>query len=166
MVGKLPDASQAGRLGFAQEGDLIAIVGDFQPSLNGSELAKLEGHEPEGPLPPVNADAVRHAREAVRDGIRSGALKNAHDIAEGGLAVALAESCLAGGIGARVEAPDDFELFGEAPGRAFVVSGSEQALAGHRVIGRVGGSELEISGRLKVPLSELGRARDGGLRYA
>jgi phosphoribosylformylglycinamidine synthase len=89
-----------------------------------------------------------------------------HDIAEGGLAVALAEACVAGGVGARVELPEDFELFGEAPGRAFVVSGTEAALEGHRLIGRVGGSELEIAGILKVPLSGLRQARDGGLRYA
>ena len=166
MVGKLPDASKAGRLGFVREGDLIAIVGEFEPSLNGSELAKLKGLEPEGPLPPTDANAVRDAQETVRRGIRSGALHNAHDIAEGGLAVALAEACLAGGIGARVELPEDFELFGEAPGRAFVVSGTAEAVEGHRLIGRVGGSELEIAGILKVPLSGLRQARDGGLRYA
>ena len=48
MVGRLPDASRAGRLGFAQAGDLIALVGPFEPSLVGSELAKLLGHEPAG----------------------------------------------------------------------------------------------------------------------
>jgi phosphoribosylformylglycinamidine synthase II len=166
MVGKLPDAAKAGRLGFATDGDAIAIVGEFNPSLNGSELAKLEGEPDAGPLPPVNADAVRDAQEAVREGIRSGALHNAHDISEGGLAVALAEACVAGEIGARVELPEDLELFGEAPGRAFLVSGPAEALAGHRVIGTVGGAELEIAGRLKLAVSDLRGARDGGLRYA
>ena len=71
----------------------------------------------------MDVQAVRDAHEAVRDGVRSGALHNAHDIAEGGLAVAIAECCIAGGIGASVELPADLELFGEAPGRAFVVSG-------------------------------------------
>ncbi len=158
MVGKLPDASRAGRLGFMDEGDLIALVGEFQPSLVGSELTREFG-----PLPPANAAAVRDAQEAVRYGIRSGALKNAHDVSEGGLAVAIAECCLAGGIGARVELPGDFELFGEAPGRAFVVSGAAPSGV---VIGRVGGDALEIAGHLKLALSDLRAAHDGGLRYA
>jgi phosphoribosylformylglycinamidine synthase len=158
MVGKLPDASKAGQLGFADEDDLIALIGEFEPSLVGSELTKEAG-----PLPRANADSVREAQDAVRQGIRSQGLKNAHDISEGGLGVALAECCLAGGIGASVELPDGFELFGEAPGRAFVVSGSTPP---GRVIGRVGGGSLEIAGHLEIPLSELRAAHDSGLRYA
>jgi phosphoribosylformylglycinamidine synthase len=158
MVGKLPDAARVGRLGFLQEGDAIALVGEFEPALVGSELTKEVGL-----LPEANLQAIRDAHDAVRAGIRSGALRSAHDIAEGGLAVALAECCLAGGIGASVELPDAFELFGEAPGRAFVVSGSAPP---GRVIGKVGGDSLEITGRLKVPLSGLRAAHDSGLRYA
>jgi phosphoribosylformylglycinamidine synthase len=110
----------------------------------------------------VKATAVRDAREAVRDGIRSGALKNAHDISEGGLAVALAECCAAGGIGARVRL--DVDLFAEAPGTTFVVSGHDPI---GTVIGRVGGSELAVEGRLKVAVSELQAALQSGLpRFA
>jgi phosphoribosylformylglycinamidine synthase subunit PurL len=161
MVGKLPDAAVAGRLGFGREGDQIAIVGPFNPARTGSELAKLCGEPPVGSLPPMNEQAVRDAHEKVRSGVRSGALHNAHDIAEGGLAVAIAECCLAGAVGATVELPD---LFGEAPGRAFVVSGPD--LSGFRVIGRVGGDTLEIAAgalQVKLPLSELREAREGGL---
>jgi phosphoribosylformylglycinamidine synthase len=164
MVGKLPDAAKAGRLGFLNEGDAIALVGDFQPSLNGSELAKLQGEVPRGPLPDTESERVRDAQQKIRMGVRSEALHNAHDIAEGGVAVALAECCLAGDIGARVELPEDFELFGEAPGRAFVVSGPREALAEFQVIGVVGGESLEIAGRLMLPITELRRVRDGGLR--
>jgi phosphoribosylformylglycinamidine synthase II len=160
MVGKLPEASKSGRLGFATEGDAVAIVGDFTPSPNGSELGEV------GPLPEADPEAIRDAHAAVRDGVRSGALRSAHDIAEGGLAVALAECCVAGGLGARVELPEGLELFGEAPGRAFIVSGSAEALARWSVIGEVGGEELEIGGRLKVPVSGLRAAHDSGLRYA
>jgi phosphoribosylformylglycinamidine synthase len=164
IVGKLPAASRAGRLGFVYEGDPIALVGEFKPSRAGSELEKLLGRPPRGPLPSVKATAVRDAREAVRDGIRSGALHQAHDIAEGGLAVALAECCVAGEIGARVEVEDD--LFGEAPGSAFIVSGPGAEELG-QVIGRVGGSELEIAGRLSIAVSELVAVREQGLaRFA
>ena len=100
IVGQLPDASVAGRLGFADEGDVVAITGYFTHALAGSELAKLRGEAPVGPLPELDDAAVREVHEKVRDAVRSGALKSAHDIAEGGLAVALAECCIAGGVGA------------------------------------------------------------------
>jgi phosphoribosylformylglycinamidine synthase II len=163
MVGRLPDAARAGRLAFAREGDAIALVGPFAPSLTGSELAKLLGDPPAGTLPSVDPPLVREAHQAVRDGVRSGAFRSAHDIAEGGIAVALAECCIAGGIGARVELPEYLHLFAEAPGQGFIVSGSAEALAEHPIIGRLGGSELEIAGELKLAVSELESARNGGL---
>jgi phosphoribosylformylglycinamidine synthase II len=164
VVGRLPDPARAGRLGFAGEGDLIALAGPFEPSLAGSELAKLRGEAPAGPLPSMDMPAVRDAQQRIRDGVRSEALHNAHDIAEGGLGVALAECCIAGGIGATVSVPAGLELFGEAPGRGFVVSAAaEPALAGMTVIGRVGGTSLVIDGVLDVPVSELRDVREGGL---
>jgi len=172
MVGRLPDPARAGRLGFAAEGDVIALVGSFSPSLAGSERAKLRGEEIAGPLPPIDESAVLEAHEAVRKLVNSGALHNAHDIAEGGLAVAIAECCIAGDVGARVRLPDGVEPFAEAPGRAFVVSGPESALSGSgleaaparfAVIGRVGGEALELEGCLNVAVSDLREARARGL---
>jgi phosphoribosylformylglycinamidine synthase subunit PurL len=163
MVGKLPDASRAGRLGFAREGDAIALVGTFEPSSAGSELAKLRGRPAVGELPIVQTGPVRDAHDTVRNGIRSGALHSAHDISEGGVAVAIAECCIAGGLGASVRLPDGLDPFGEAPGRAFIVSGSPEALAGFRLIGTVGGAELRIEGLLELAVSALREARDGGL---
>ncbi len=163
MVGRLPDPARAGRLGFAAAGDAIALVGAFAPSPAGSELAKLRGDPVAGELPPMDDQAIRDAHEDVRLGINSGALHNAHDIAEGGLVVAIAECCVAGGIGAQVRLPQGLHPFAEAPGRAFVVSGVEAALAGFEIIGRVGGDELELEGRLNVAVSELHDARERGL---
>ena len=165
MVGKLPDARRAGRLGFAGAGDTIAIVGPFQPSLEASELAKLWGWELPDGLPAVDIDAVVAAQAAVREAVRAGTLASAHDIAEGGLAVALAECCLAGEHGARVSLDDDdFEyLFGECSG-GFIVSGQEQAL--HvmsektivRTIGVVEGQSLSIDSQIDLTLPELANA--------
>jgi phosphoribosylformylglycinamidine synthase II len=171
MVGRLPDVSRAGRIGFVNDGDAIALVGPFAPSLNGSEVAKLRGLAPAGGLPVMEVQAVRDAHVAVRDAVRSGALSSAHDIAEGGLAVTLAECAVAGGIGAKVKVASDGReeaLFGEAPGCAFVVSGPEHALSRlGRIIGSVGGAALVIEGSIEVALSELRAARDNGLlQYA
>jgi phosphoribosylformylglycinamidine synthase len=166
MVGRLPDPARAGRLAFSTGGDAIALIGELSPSRAGSELAKLRGEEIAGPLPVMDAQAVRDAQEKVRQMVSSGALHNAHDIAEGGIAVAIAECCIAGGIGAEVALPEGLDPFGEAPGRAFIVSGPESALAELRIIGRVGGDALELEGTLKTPVSELREARERGLaRY-
>ena len=126
MVGELPDPARSGRLGFAAEGDAIALIAaGWAPAAAGSELAKLRGEPIAGELPHADLGELRALHAAVRQGVRSGALRSAHDVAEGGLAVALAECCLGGGIGARIDfgAPaDEALLFGEGPG-AFVVSG-------------------------------------------
>ncbi|HEY3759920.1 MAG TPA: phosphoribosylformylglycinamidine synthase subunit PurL [Solirubrobacteraceae bacterium] len=179
MVGQLPDAARAGQLGFAREDDAIALVGwtnQARPSLAASELAKLRGEALPEELPAIDLPAVLATQAAVREAVRSGSLTSAHDIAEGGLAVALAECCLAGGLGATVTtdaaAEDAREsqfaaLFGEAPG-GFLLSGPRDALeelAGQtrvRLLGSVGGAALRIDS-LEWTLAELTEAH-GALR--
>jgi phosphoribosylformylglycinamidine synthase len=172
IVGKLPDVTRAGRVGFVRAGDVIALVGPFEPSLAASEFAKLHGEPPLGPLPDTDGHRVRDAQEKIRSGVRSQALNNSHDIGEGGVAVALAECCLASGIGAEVELPEALQLFAEAPGRGFIVSGTSDSLrqwavlepsAACTIIGTVGGSSLEINGRLSLPVEALRRAWSEGL---
>jgi phosphoribosylformylglycinamidine (FGAM) synthase-like enzyme len=173
MVGRLPDARHAGRLAFAREGERIAPVGPFAPALEASELSKLLGEALPDGLPEFEIGAVVEAQRAIREAVRSDALSSVHDIAEGGLAVAVAECCLAGGIGARLvlepELASNAGLFGEGPG-GFIVSGSEQALAELessavvRTLGIVGGAALEIrhsaageqnGSSISIPLADL-----------
>jgi len=116
-----------------------------------------------GALPVSDGSVLRVVHGTVRARVRSGAFASAHDISEGGVAVALAECCIAGGLGASVRLPRGLDPFGEAPGRAFVVSGSAEALAGFVVIGQVGGEALFIDDLLEIAVSELRAARDGGL---
>ncbi|HEX3832233.1 MAG TPA: phosphoribosylformylglycinamidine synthase subunit PurL [Solirubrobacteraceae bacterium] len=164
MVGSLPDPARAGRLGFAVEGEAIALVGSLDSAgAAGSELAKLQGETVAGPLPALDADAAAEAHQRVRLLVNSGALTSAHDVAEGGLAVAIAESCIAGEIGARVTLPAGLDPFAEAPGRAFVVSGPEAALTGLPIIGRVGGDELKIDGLVDIAVSVMRDTRARGL---
>ena len=163
MVGKLPDARRAAFLGFANDGHKIALVGGFNPSRDGSELAKLHGRAPAGALPEKNVAEIRATHQQVRDGVNSGAFLSAHDIAEGGIAVALAECVISCGLGARVELPDGLDLFGEDFGTAFIVSGTAEDLAGLELIGEVGGDALEIGGVLDLPISGLTEAHASGL---
>jgi phosphoribosylformylglycinamidine synthase II len=163
MVGRLPDPARAGRLGFTGDGDAIALVGDFTPAHVGSELAKLRGEPLAGPLPVIDARAARDAHDWVRAAVRAGILSSAHDIAEGGLAVALAECCVAGEIGARIVMPEGIEPFAEALGRAFVVSGPADRLAPWPLIGTVGGDALTLDGLLNTAVSALADARETGV---
>ncbi len=181
MVGALPNARRSGQLGFARAGDAIALVGPFVPSLEASELAKLWGRELPDGLPPVDITAVAATQAAVRDAVRAGAVSSAHDIAEGGFAVALAECCLAGGLGARVRveaflgeaegaeatgrgrigsgiSPSTAAtLFAEGSG-GFLVSGGEPELRALAdlvpvsILGSVGGDVLRIEVPVRAPI--------------
>jgi phosphoribosylformylglycinamidine synthase len=162
MVGELPDPLHAGRSGFALPGDQIAVVGPFAPSLAAGELAKLRGEALPQELPELDVEAVAATQRAIRDAVRAGRLSSAHDIAEGGLLVAVAESVLFGGLGAtlRLEAVDEAALFGEGPG-GFVVSAPAAVLdalaatVAVTVIGEVSDApalDLHLPGGEKVEL--------------
>ena len=174
MVGELPDPSLAAPSAFVREGDAIALVGPFEPSLSGSELTKQRG-ELEAGLPQPDIAAVAAACAAVRDAVRAGQVASAHDVSDGGLACALAESAIGAGIGCKVDlqhlrergcSPEE-ALFGEGAG-GFVLSGEREtleSLAGDGVavlhLGSVGGGEIEIAAgdrSLTVALDAAGRA--------
>jgi phosphoribosylformylglycinamidine synthase len=175
MVGELPDPRGAAGSGFAREGDAIGLAGPFAPSLAGAELAKLRGELDLG-LPGIDLDSLVAAIAALRDAVRSGALASAHDVSDGGLACALAEAAIAGGVGCRVDLDPLVEergvsgetaLFGEGPG-GFVISGEREALeriAGDElavlIIGEVGGDSIELEAAeqsLSVHLANAERA--------
>ncbi|MDR7545156.1 MAG: phosphoribosylformylglycinamidine synthase subunit PurL [Armatimonadota bacterium] len=155
MAGLVPDVSRLPAVGFVRDGDLVVIIGGTAPALGSSLyvrcLARTLRGRPADPQVPATTRAIRLIREAVRDGV----VRSAHDVSDGGLAVALAEACILGGRGAAVILPlDAGTLFGEGPGR-FVVSvdpsaiGTLEALARARevplaVVGRAGGRALRM----------------------
>jgi phosphoribosylformylglycinamidine synthase II len=158
MVGELPDPGRTAPSAFAGEGDAIALLGPFAPSLAGSELAKLRG-ELEIGLAQPDVGAVAVACAAVREAVRAGRLASAHDVSDGGFACALAEAAIGRGIGARVDVEPlrgrgcsaEEALFGEGSG-GFVVSGERkelESLAGDGVavllLGETGGETIEIA---------------------
>jgi phosphoribosylformylglycinamidine synthase II len=169
MVGELPDPDATVPSAFAREGDAIALLGPFAPELAGSELAKLRG-ELEMGLPQPEVAAVAAACEAVREAVRAGRLSCAHDVSDGGLGCALAESAIGAGLGCRVDlqplrsrgcSPEE-ALFGEGVG-GFLLSGDAAALEGlgATLLGEVGGKTIEIAAgdrSLSVPLADAERA--------
>jgi phosphoribosylformylglycinamidine synthase len=168
MVGKLPEPAAVPRVGFAEEGHAIALVGMFEPALEGSELDKLRGRLGHT-LPPLDLPAHADALVRVRAAVRAGELPTAHDVSDGGLACALAECCIESGLGARVSLDGgDAALFGEGPG-GVIVAGPRAAVdsvEGAIVIGEVRGDALEIEGALSVPVSELRAAYEGAIPAA
>jgi phosphoribosylformylglycinamidine synthase len=177
MVGKLPDPQTVPRTGFVEQGHAIALVGMFEPALEGSELEKLRGRLGRR-LPPLDLAAHADALVRVRAAVRSGVFPTAHDISEGGLACALAECCIEGGIGGRISLGAAFPhasadllesaLFGEAPGGVIVAGPREavEALDGAVILGEVGGGSLEIEGALSVPVDELRATYEGAIPAA
>jgi phosphoribosylformylglycinamidine synthase len=173
MVGKLPDPAAVPWSAFREPGHAIALVGPFQPSSAGSELEKLQGrHASE--LPAVDLTAQAAALDAIRAAVRSGAAVTAHDVSEGGLACALAESAIRGGIGASVELEEGFPLFGEGPGGVLLagprdgIEALEETLQAHgfHIIGETGGDRIDITAgiaTLSVPVAVAQDAHDGSL---
>ena len=143
MVGLIPDIAYVCTQGWQVEGDLIYLLGQpltgfsSQVSLGGSEyLAAIHGLVA-GKPPVVDFDLERHVQAATREGIRQGWVRSAHDCAEGGIAVALAESCIAGQLGAEInleltseslEHRWDEVLFGESASRILVSVAPEQQI--------------------------------------
>ncbi|HEY9596253.1 MAG TPA: AIR synthase-related protein, partial [Cyanophyceae cyanobacterium] len=141
MVGLIPDITQICSQGWQAEGDVIYLVGlpltENSPhvSLGGSEyLATIHGLVM-GKPPIVNFDLERRVQAAIREGIRRGWVRSAHDCSEGGITVALAECCMAGQLGAKINLGltsdalehrwDEF-LFGESASRVLVSVSPEQ----------------------------------------
>ncbi len=169
LVGLIDDVDQVCTLAFKDEGDVIVLVGEGYGELGGSEYLKVEHGLVAGKPPALDLKLEQAVQAAVRIGIRAGLVKSAHDCAEGGIAVALAESCLAGDIGADVHLHDDLppvaSLFGEGQSRIVVTVSDEDAAAfvdtladadvPFGVIGEVGGERLTVCERLDVSIDDL-----------
>jgi phosphoribosylformylglycinamidine synthase II len=157
MLGVLPDVSRAVGTAFRDDGDIVLLLGDVAPagpaSLGGSEyLAVVHGREA-GRIPPLDIDLERRLQAAVRDLIRRDLVRSAHDCADGGLAVALAECAIAGRRGARIHlpaSPNAAALFGEAPSRILITVSPDAK-----------DPVLTLLSEAEVPAIVLGRVTDG-----
>ena len=178
MVGLLPDADKRVTQSFKNAGDDIYLLGGGEPSLGGSEyLALIHGQEVGRP-PALDIEAEKKLQAFLRDAISQGLLQSAHDVSDGGLAVCLAECCLAGNMGASVDWPDYAakDLFGEMSATVVVSvaathAAAFQALSGIRPVGYVSGDMLtfgqnESGPTLSVPLSDLRAAYEGAIPKA
>jgi len=124
MVGLVEDLSHITTQYFKDDGDLIYIIGDTFAEFGGSELQIMQTGKIEGRPPSINLDTEKANQQAVLKAIKAGLVKSAHDISEGGIAVAVAESLFSGGgHGAELDILLDNAtlLFAESQSR-FIVS--------------------------------------------
>ncbi|MFD2671894.1 phosphoribosylformylglycinamidine synthase subunit PurL [Marinicrinis sediminis] len=131
MVGLVEDVDHITTQGFDAEGDVIFLLGETKAELGGSEFQLVMHGVTEGRPPAIDLDTEKRLQQAVSASIREGLVSSAHDLSEGGLAVALAESCISGGKGANVAVETalrpDIALFSETQSRILLSAKPEHA---------------------------------------
>jgi phosphoribosylformylglycinamidine synthase II len=180
MVGVLKDVSRHATPAFKRDGDRVVLIANFLVSLAGSEYLDIEHGKVAGAPPQPDLTAEKEYADVVRRLIAEGIVDTAHDLSGGGLAVALAEMALAGGIGMEFDRTEiepllggrreNVALFGET-GASFLIAlpeerwgDFERGLAalpyevGYDHIGRTGGDQLEVAGLIDVKLEDLREA--------
>jgi phosphoribosylformylglycinamidine synthase len=175
MLGVMEDVTANCTIAFKDAGDSVYLLGSAAPALDGSEYQKRwfggPKGRPAGRIPDVDLAAEAALQKVLQQAIATRLLKSAHDSADGGLAVTLAECCLSGSIGADLAfhrlawmagghaaglaARPDIAFFGETPTLAVVSVAAgdaaqlEQLCQGLGVpchhLGAVGGSDLAMS---------------------
>jgi phosphoribosylformylglycinamidine synthase len=161
----LDDVEQHVGMGFRDRGDIVVLLGKCRNELGGSEYL-AHCHNVEAGRPPLlDMNLELNVQRLTLAAIRRGLIKSAHDVAEGGLAVALAESCIAGRIGANLEISSaivekatenetvrpDAVLFGESQSR-IILTVAPQDMP----------TLQQMAALVKVPLTALGEV--GGER--
>lgn len=122
MVGLINDLAHVTTQGFKAPEDLIYVIGETGEDYHGSEVQKMLAGEIFGSLAPLDLKQEKKHQEIVLEGIHKGLIRSAHDLAEGGLAVALAEAGFENGLGFDVAVElTNGALFSESQSR-FLVS--------------------------------------------
>ncbi len=162
MVGVVDDLERMVTAALQMPGDLIVLLGGGSDvtTLGGSEYAAMRAGRALGPTPPIDLALEAGVQAVCLAAIREGHVRAAHDASDGGLAVALAEMCIAGDLGAAVKwdvvGRADAALFGEGASRILLELAPEEERA-----------VRELAARHAVPCVALGHVTDDGeLRIA
>ncbi|MCH7786341.1 MAG: phosphoribosylformylglycinamidine synthase II, partial [Chloroflexi bacterium] len=172
-LGLLEDVSRHASVGFKQAGDVVALLGVGEvrgdaAALSGSEYLELV-HELVAGRPTIDLEREIAVQMACRRLVGDGIAVSTHDCSDGGLAVTLAECCIAGGVGFQggfdIAGRWDAALFGEQQSRIVVSVAPErltelESICGEEgvpwvVLGQTGGSSMNISDIVDLPIAEL-----------
>ena len=174
-VGLMPDWSRMARIGSANDGDALIVIGGDGTHLGSSIYLRDLLDRTDGPPPEVDLYAERRNGELVRSAIRNGQITACHDLSSGGLALALAEMVISSGKGMKISLDDSRGpmhalLFGEDQARYviavpddlanFVCASAEGAGVPFRKLGTVGGDTLTIDGVLSLSAEQLRQAHE------
>ncbi len=177
MVGLIDDVSHITTQEFKKAGDLVYVIGEAKEEFAGSELQKLIHGEIFGPVPELDLEIEKRRQQHVLTAIRAGVIASAHDVAEGGFAVALAEKAFGtNGLGVKVQIQGNAvtELFSETQSR-FIVSVKKEnkekfeQLVKANLVGEVTGDGTFVvcdhSGKelINLPVDDLRRTWKGAI---
>jgi phosphoribosylformylglycinamidine synthase len=175
VLGVHDDVRRRLSIGFGADGASVILLGRTALELGGSAWAAVAHGHLGGRPPRPDLAAERALASVLVAAASAGLLAAAHDLSDGGLAIALAESCLRGGLGCRVALPGDpfTYLFSESAARAVVAvwpgreAGFAALAAAHGVpaqtLGAVGGGSLAVDGCFEIPVDELAAVHGGTL---
>ncbi len=150
MVGLIDDMSHITTQDFKNEGDSIILLGETKAEIGGSEYQKLLLGRIEGRPPQIDLTVENKVQSMTLEAIRAGHVQSAHDLSEGGLAVALAECCMGRNLGANINVETglrpDLALFSESQSR-ILISVSPQNVE----------KVKQLAEQQGVPFTELGK---------
>jgi len=179
-VGLMKDVTRMASVAFKREGDEILLLGEKKGHMGQSVyLREIEGltGEKAGACPPIDLKAEKKTGDFLRELITAGVIDTAHDVSDGGLAVAIAEMAMAAGKGAKISLPDDVDvipfLFGEDQGCYIIAAPADIAAdivsdaASHDVavqtLGNVEGASLKFEGIGETTVEDLKHAHEAWL---
>jgi len=186
MLGVIDDIRYHTGAGFVEDGDAVCLLGGVEPltgdahDLAGSEYLRTIRGVVAG-QPRIDLEREAAVQRACLDGIRRGVIRSAHDCADGGLAVALAECAMLGngGLDAAsvvVSGRLDAVLFGEQQSRIVVTCRPADSEALRRVadtngvtltrLGTAGGARFRLTSAIDLPMTQLEETYDGGIAAA
>ncbi len=172
-VGLIENADFTARVGGASDEDVLFLIGEHGTHLGQSIYQRECLSEELGAPPPVDLSAELARGEFIRATIRAGNVTACHDLSDGGLAVALAEMCMASGIGVYIEFEPEHPhaaLFGEDQARYLVscaidhadklVANAKNADIPISKLGSFGGDQLTIGSQISIPVDEMKRVHE------
>lgn len=171
MVGLIENQRKHITQWFKKQGDIIVLLGETKEELGGSEYLKLIHELVSGPPPYIDLEAESRLINTLLEACEKGTINSAHDLSEGGLAVAIAESCFTpnGPVGVKINPfygriREDAFLFGESQSRVIVSLDRKnirilENIASKfgvpmEVIGKVGGNSLNIADLINIQISK------------
>ena len=156
-IGIVPDIRKCVTSDLKERGNYIYLVGETKREMGGSEYYGVMGLKG-GKVPEVDVELLKRSMDALLELIWNGYVRSCHDLSEGGLAVAVAESSIGGDIGVEIDIDgvadlrEDFVLFSESNTRWIIETGEkdkvEEILSARnvpfRLMGKTGGREIRF----------------------